>query len=63
MNDEQEVRLRVVEKLIECRLSVELFNNPCKITTVADALAKFIMGTVPEQKPERKRRLGADNGD
>ena len=59
--DPEEIRLRIVEKVLECRVSVDLINNPCKITTVADALFAWITQKSDVVKLPR-RRSSVENG-
>jgi hypothetical protein len=59
--DPEEIRLRIVEKVLECRVSVDLINNPCKITNVADALFAWVTQKSEPAKMQR-RRLGVENG-
>jgi hypothetical protein len=59
--DHEEIRLRIVEKVLECRVSVDLISNPCKITTVADVLFAWVTQKSDPVKVQR-RRSGVENG-
>jgi hypothetical protein len=59
--DPEEIRLRIVENLLQSRATVENLRDPCKITAVADVLFTWITQKGEHAKAPR-RRSGVENG-